>query len=129
MANVRVKTTDYKNGIRSVSGIPDSYVNLPAQMAVSHAKTVNGRLIIAAGTCVTGAINPNTRKSGLTPIADAKTAFDGVIFADAEVAPGETVVNVAVMVKGFPLHAALQKVGTPAATPETIANPNLILVK
>lgn len=122
----RVRETSYLMPITSVSAIPNHYVNLTANILATHAVTENGRTFIPAGLCVSNALALDGRES-LTPITAAATAFDGIIFTDYEVAPGETSVNVTVMVHGFAKYSALHKVAD--AVPTTSKNAMLVVVK
>lgn len=122
----RVKETSYLMPITSVSAIPNHYVNLTANISATHAVTENGRTFIPAGLCVSNATTLDGREN-LSPITAAATAFDGIIFTDYEVAPGETAVNVTVMVHGFAKYSALRKVAD--TVPTTSKNAMLLVIK
>lgn len=125
MPNVRVKTTDLNQTTRSIVAIPDHYVAFSAQIPATAATEVNGKKYILAGTTVTNATTLDGRSTGLQ-VTQASEQFDGVIFTDQEVYPGEENVTVTVLVHGFVKYAALQKVG--GAVP-TSKNAMLLVVK
>ena len=125
MPNVRVSGTSYTNNMRSIVAIPDHYVALPAQIAATAAKTIDGKKYILAGTPVTNATSLDGRKTGLT-VATGAAQFDGIIFTDQEVFAGETNITVTVLVHGFVKYGAIQKVGGLVPTSK---NPMILVVK
>ena len=125
MPNVRVSGTSYTNNMRSIVAIPDHYVALPAQIAASAAKTIDGKKYILAGTPVTNATTLEGRKTGLT-VATGTDQFDGLIFTDQEVFEGETNITVTVLVHGFVKYGAIQKVGSSVPTSK---NPMILVMK
>ena len=125
MPNVRVSGTNYTNNMRSIVAIPDHYVALPAQIAATAAKTVDGKKYILAGTPLTNATTLEGRKTGLT-VATGSEQFDGLIFSDQEVLAGETTVTVTVLVHGFVKYGAIQKVDSKVPTSK---NPMILVMK
>ena len=107
---VRVTETSFTNRMKSISAIPDEYVALPAQIAVEHAITENGRTFIPGGLCVTNARTLDGRATGLIPVKTNEEKFDGVVFTDTVVSVGEKTITVPVMVQGYAKYAALEKV-------------------
>lgn len=94
MSNVRVKETIFGNSIKSIVKFPDHYVNTTAVLPASAATTDgDGRKVIKAGTAVTLGASPAVCATG--------GKFDGVVFNDEYVAPGEENVTVTVLIHGF----------------------------
>lgn len=110
MPDIRVSRETYSNYQRNITAIPDHYVALPAQISATHAVERDGKKYILGGTAVTNATELDGRKTGLTPVTDSE-AFDGLIFTDQEVYPGETTVTVTVLVHGFVKYSSIQKAG------------------
>ncbi len=100
MALVRVKETQYGNTVKSIVKFPDHYVNTTAKIAATAAETVDGKKIIRAGT-------PVTLLNGVAAKCTTKGQFDGVVFNTEEVAEGETLVNITVLIHGFVRKNAL----------------------
>ena len=96
-------------------------------MAATHAVNVDGVKTIKAGTCVKGLATRNN----LTPVSDATDKFEGIVFHDETVAPGETEVNVTILIHGFVRGGALVKVkqSSSVATPTVpVSGTDLIVV-
>lgn len=127
MSYVRVKEQTFGNPMKSIVAFPDHYVNIVVSMQATDATTRDGVKVIPAGTCV----KFGEDKSTATPIGNATEKFDAVVFADAEVADGETKVNVTVLVHGFVRKGAIVKVKT-SSTESTLTIPtsanNMIMV-
>lgn len=127
MPDIRVSRETYLNHQRNITAIPDHYVALPAQISATHAVERDGKKYILGGTAVTNATELDGRRTGLTPVTEGvSTEFDGLIFTDQEVYPGETTVTVTVLVHGFVKYSSIQKAG---ATVPTSKNPMILVMK
>lgn len=127
MSYVRVQESTFNNPMKSIVAIPDHYVAITGKMAATHAVNVDGVKTIKAGTCVKGLATRNN----LTPVSDATDKFEGVVFHDETVAPGETEVNVTILIHGFVRGGALVKVkqSSSVATPTVpVSGTDLIVV-
>lgn len=94
MSLVRCKETNFGNPIKSIVKFPDHYVCTTATLPASAATTdADGKKVIKAGTAVTLGSTPAVCTTG--------GKFDGVVFNDEFVAPGEDKVNVTVLIHGF----------------------------
>lgn len=110
MGKVRVSDVSFVNKAKSISAIPDEYVNLPGQISVDHAiERTPGNKVIPGGLCLSNGRTLTGRSTGLTPAATGEQ-FDSIVFVDTPVAPGEKFVTVPVMVQGYAKWAALEKV-------------------
>lgn len=127
MSYVRVQEQTFNNPMKSIVAIPDHYVAITGKMAASQCQTVDGKKVIAAGTCVKGLATRNN----LTAVTDATQKFEGVVVNTEELAPGETEVNVTVLVHGFVRGGALVKVKESASVSTLkvpVSGNNMIIV-
>lgn len=131
MPDIRVSRETYLNHQRNITAIPDHYVALPAQISATHAVERDGKKYILGGTAVTNATELDGRRTGLTPVTETggvATEFDGLIFTDQEVYPGETTVTVTVLVHGFVKYSSIQKAEAGTVVP-TSKNPMILVMK
>lgn len=122
MGYVRVSERTFVNPIKSITAIPDHYVNLVGRITASQLTETdsNGNKVIKAGTVVTGALTD--RAALVIPDGTTKTKYDGIVVNDEVVAEGEAAVNVTVLVHGFVRTGALIKA-------ENVTNENPLIVE